>query len=522
VTAFGFSFGWLPLVFKDNGLSKWYMERVPFYKTWDIQMASIMTLIAAVWLWLCTITLGFMAYKFNGNAISDLIGCAFEVFQMVPGMYYQPAFEAVFKFIVFWTGINGLKIIASEGWVVKNRIVVNGASFAGLSREYIPSVEDPRFYVMALFWIVMWAWGMEVVSSFGQFCVSYEVFKYYGVKKEKNKKPVDSLKPTPLLQAFKYGCIYHFGSILKGAWKILPTRPIRVGYWLGAVLFQDAGQEGCLASCVQKFLACLCGLCVKMDQVLEKELAKDSCDNKDGFHDVVVRSNDWTPSVAKGHQLLEHSHQVVANLYKGLTQQTCATMGVVSIATICSTVVYTMVNNIPLYWKPTSALYVADPVVVCGLTWILTAYIAFGFMTLWDHTADGLLYCYAWSRQWDRSTVDKYIPESLRYIVGFDDTEQDRFPYYGKADNKMYLRTWLPMVGVQGGGKKKAVEEKPAQTRMGTNAHGTAGPAGPAPHGPGGPSSQPEGSWMSGFGTGFGQWGRQTEAVSGEMKPLMY
>merc|ERR1719263_395445 len=111
---------------------------------------------------------------------------------------------------------------------------------------------------------------------------------------------------------------------------------------------------------------------------------------------------------------------------------------------------------------------------------------------IWDHTDDGLLYCYAWSRMWDRKTVDKYIPESLRFIVGFDDIENDRFPYYGKAKNNMYLRYWLPMAGVDGGNKKKAISDDEPKQKGGPGQTQK-------------PNAQ-DGSWMSGFGTGFGAW----------------
>merc|ERR1719478_1377318 len=84
-------------------------------------------------------------------------------------------------------------------------------------------------------------------------------------------------------------------------------------------------------------------------------------------------------------------------------------------------------------------------------------------MTIWDHTGDALLYCYCWHRIFNRATVNDFIPDALRFIVGYDDTEDDRYPYYGKARNNMYLRYWLPMVGATAP-KRKAEDTSPKKT----------------------------------------------------------
>jgi hypothetical protein len=523
----GFLFAAYPLIQTKagteprDGLSNFITKAIPLYKHWDLDEASYLSFIAAAFCFWAFNFLILMAHRFEPEKIGDLASCAFEVYKTVPLMTYQPAVEAIFKFIVFWVGISGLKIIASEGWVEKNRIVVNGATFAGLSRHFETPLGDIRFYLMAVFWCCLWAHAMEICNAFGQFLVSYEVFKYYGVKKDKNKKPAP--KPTPFFDGFKYGFIYHFGSILKGASMIPKTRPARICNWICKMLFDpDGDTKPCGIDCVLQnvatcgmaffFKSCCCGCCTKCE--CAGNVFGDEIPNKDGFHDVVIRSNDFEAGVKKGHGILEHTHPIVKTLYQDIGHTTVTILGVSAIATISAEVVYLFVTCLAIYWDPASSFYIADPVMVTFLAWVLSAYQAFGFMTLWDQGADALLYCYAWSRMWDRKTVDKYIPESLRFIVGFDDTENDRYPYYGRAKNNMYLRYWLPMVGMEGGPKKeKAPTEKKNKTVMGT--------AGGMPaHAPPGPS-EPQGSWMSGYGTGFGNWGRQEQAISAETKPLM-
>jgi hypothetical protein len=242
-------------------------------------------------------------------------------------------------------------------------------------------------------------------------------------------------------------------------------------------------------------------------------LKEDSCPNKDAFNDVAIRSNEYWPATEKAHALLEHSHPVVKAMYLDSTQATVNIIGCMAIPSFVTTIVYTILVNLNIYKDATSETYIADPVMVTGLCWIMSAYIAFGFMTLWDHTADALLYCYAWSRMWKRDTVDKYIPESLRFVVGFDDKENDRYPYYGRAKNNMYLRYWLP--GSITGDQKKKEEEPPKMT--GTMMGSKFGAYGQT-MGAGGPSmSDQQGSFLS----GIDRWNRQEQALTHETVPLM-
>jgi hypothetical protein len=509
--ALGFSFWWMPLLWpgEEAGISKWYTGIVPIYKQWDITYASVITACFSVVFWVAFLFFLMLMMKFDGHVISDLIHAVFDVFRSDTGMFVQPALEALAKFFVFSLGIQGLKVVAAEGWIQKNNIEVNGARFAGLSREYTPSVEDGRFYLLLIAWIIVWFWSMEICNAFGQFVTSYEVFQYYSIKLNNKKKGKQN--PWSLWNGIKYGLIYHFGSIAKGAITIWTGRPARLCYWAAETLLgKDTSEKpSCCEKCLESVVSILCcfGLAQCGKEGCKEKVTDPESVNKDGFHDVVIRSNEWDPAVQKGHELLEHSHPIVKNIYQKLDQMTINVVGIISIASLNTLMVYLFVSLLDAYKEAESNLYVADPMMVCFLAWILSAYIAFSFMTLWDHTCDSLLYCYAWSRKWKRETVNEYIPESLRLIVGFDDTENDRYPYYGRAKNNMYLRSWMPMIGVDDKHKKPADATRTKANLPPPRSH----------------MSDPQGSYMSGFGTGFGAWGRQTQAVSGhlEAEPLM-
>merc|ERR1711862_805698 len=93
----------------------------------------------------------------------------------------------------------------------------------------------------------------------------------------------------------------------------------------------------------------------------------------------------------------------------------------------------------------TSSYYVSDPIMVGTFCYLLCALIAYNFCMIFDHTADTLLYCYAWHKRHDKKNIDKFIPEKLRYIVGWDDMNTDKYPYYGQAPVNMYLSTFFDL-----------------------------------------------------------------------------
>jgi hypothetical protein len=524
----------IPLIDPTAGFLDGYKEWNPLFVHWEVRTAAGLSLLAAFFLWIITFCIMGMAYNFKSIGVTDLIHSAFETFNAVKNMYYVPILEGVLKFLVFWVGLIGFQVICSEGWIEKNRIHVNGAKFAGLSREFHPPSKDIRFYFMAFAWIILFVWCMEFLTGMGQFITSYCTFKYYGTQKDSNgKKP--KLHENTVAQGLKYALIYHPGSILRGAIMIPPFRPIRILNWCTA---EFTGEDGTnaptsfLGSVIQR-ICCLCGvtaICSQIQQGTKAVVEDETCPIKDAYDDVVIRANDFDNANEKAHNLLEHNHKIVQFLYRDHSQTTINLIGVTSISGLTSLVVYLLVTKLDIYSDPVSNLYIADPFLITFLTMILTAYIAFGFMTLWDHTADTLLYCYAWSRRWDHKTVEKYIPQSLRFIVGFDDVEHDRYPYYGKAKTAMYLRTWLPIVGMEDPKKKKKGSEKKAPAA--TSVMDTQFPIQGAGMGrrmqtDGRMPSQADGSWMSGFGTGFGQWGRQQEAIQAtlgdqpESQPLM-
>lgn len=450
------------LIDRDSDFAVWYREANPVYRTLSWTWGTAVCILIGVYCACLACGFFMMHSRFvtAQNTLADLLNSARDCILHVPCMWMQAWIEAFLKYVVFWYGLEGIRFICSCGWLDMNRIHINGVRFAGLSRTFHYWDNSGLwttwiwFYVTLAFWIVGCVWLMETCTAFGQFVTSYEVAAWYYTPKT-NK--VKERLPFQLGKAAYSGFVYHFGSIVKGALVIPYTRLYRLPYWMLDMIFPQAGSGGC-CGCLEKLL--MMGLCPCFNRdFLAKEMKpqfpEKAIPSKDAYHDVVLRSNDFTQANVKACQLLQHSHKVVQMLYRDLYSTTASIMGVVSISSACGFMVFMFVSELNRYKEEGSVYYVPDPILVASLAWILAAYVSFGFMTVWEHAADGLLFCYCWNRIHNRKSVDKFIPETLRSIVGWDDTENDRYPYYGKANNNMYLRHWLPAAKPAGPKKEK-------------------------------------------------------------------
>jgi len=453
----GFTFAFLPLADPTWGISEWYIKQNPFFQRYAPVYAAIGSYIAAVVCWLLTFCFYNMTSNFDtlSNTVStvDLLSVAHDCQGKIPFMRWIPVFEGIAKFTLFFCGLQGFRILASEGWIEKNRIHVNGAEFAGLSRSFKPSTQDVRFWIQAVIWLYGFRWAMEIVSCFAYLIIMWCVFQWWRVKKEKGKK--GSAPSGTIFEGVKNALLYHMGSLVIGALLIPMWRPWHFLYWVTSELSPDKPSGGVIGK-VFECICCCCKSCIGSVKVRAKEEIQDeAAATKDGFNDVAIRSNDYIAGVEKGHALLEHSHKIVQYLYRDLWNMTLHVIAVSTCSSFSAAAVYIVVCNLDIYKKPVSEYYIADPFLVTFLAFLLSSYIVSGFMNLWDHTSDCLLYCYCWHRRWSRATVDKYIPDSLRYIVGYDDAETDRYPYYGRAKNNMYLRFWMPMFGMESSAGKE-------------------------------------------------------------------
>jgi len=160
---------------------------------------------------------------------------------------------------------------------------------------------------------------------------------------------------------------------------------------------------------------------------------------KDVYNDVIIRATDFFPANVRTRQIFG-SVPACANI-KGSGQM--ITVIGVSFIPLIGIAAFAGFMQLDTVQDESSSWYVSDPIMVGYFTMLLCMLVAYSFVMVFDHTADTLLYCYAWHKRNDKGSIDKFIPDKLRYIVGWSDLNNDKYPYYGKAPNNMYLSTFV-------------------------------------------------------------------------------
>lgn len=477
------------LIDGNSGFAKWYHERNPVYRQLEKKGGSILLIFLSIIFGLisCSLFTMWSTFVHAQNRLADLLNAARQCIRSVPCMYAPPWIEAFFKYYFFYLMLEGIRFIFSCGWMDKSRIHINGVRFAGLSRVFHYWSNGGLwttwiwFYITLAVWICGMFWIIEICTAMGQFLVSYQVVQWYYIPKDPKFYEKKERPPCCWHKGVSDAFFYHFGSLCRGAAKIPWTRINRWGYWFLNELMPDSQTKGCCYY-VKTFITC--GGCFGLKDAFEKKVKEADPEKamacKDAYTDIVIRSNDFEPANVKACELLQHSHKVVQLLYRDTYSTTASVMGVISISAACAFFVWIFVSELDRYKEEGSMYYVPDPNFVAFLAAILAGHVSYGFMVVWEQTETALMFCYTWNRINNRKSVDRFIPESLRAIVGWDDTENDRYPYYGKAKNNMYLRYWIPATGPKKAQDK--MKEKKLATDMPSPEHRMGGPGmGPTP-----------------------------------------
>jgi hypothetical protein len=180
----------------------------------------------------------------------------------------------------------------------------------------------------------------------------------------------------------------------------------------------------------------------------------DHC-NKDVYNDVIIRATDFFPAVVRSKIIFGSipRFQKVPNdprepLKGKVSKITQVGVFFVPLFAMLAYFGFTHVEGVN---DESSDLFIPDPIAVGWFTFILGMLVAYNFFLILDHTADTLLYSYAWHKRHKKGTINQYIPESLRYVVGWEDTIVDKYPYYGRAKPSMYLSYYLELKKMAGG-----------------------------------------------------------------------
>lgn len=441
----------------------------------------------------------------------DLLDNANDVVWSLPTLLLQPLLLTALQVALIFGLTLGFLEICSTGFVEDYRIVIDGARFKGYSGAF--HYEYWTVFWESVLYLFGCAWLIEITISISQYLVTFAVISWYFMPKlspdnEASKQSPPKFGWNGLIAQSASSIFYHFGSICFGAVLILVARVWRysVGLCFGwkddavsnwepehlacrgfaccyrCILGQREksdrpGSKGLLRTCCQiahgdRNAGCLGRLCGCPFQVFcaddpfctwatsrkEDEFFccrfawsdLDAC-TKDAYSDVIVRATDLLPAVRRAKLIFGTGGDVVKD-NKG-TGGFIGTLAVIFLPML-SMLAFIGFMTLPSVNDESSSMYVADPVCIGWFTLLLCMLVTYNFTMLFDCTADMLLYCYFFSKRHDKKAIGKYMPAKLRTVVGFDDYNNDKYPYYGRAEPTMYLSTFYDL--------KKAPSAKPS------------------------------------------------------------
>mmetsp|Transcript_99084 Transcript_99084/g.171768 ORF Transcript_99084/g.171768 Transcript_99084/m.171768 type:complete len:886 (+) Transcript_99084:90-2747(+) len=103
--------------------------------------------------------------------------------------------------------------------------------------------------------------------------------------------------------------------------------------------------------------------------------------------------------------------------------------GTLAITLCCSVISLMLLNSIDMFNAADSEFFVEDKMTATILAGLSAGCVGFSCMSTFNHSADCILYCVGWNRnqlhfmkakgikEWKDMVLDKFIPESLRYLV---------------------------------------------------------------------------------------------------------
>merc|ERR1712137_539581 len=411
------------------------------------------------------IFLGISKLHNHHEQASEMVVAAREMIYKMPMILIQPLLEAVVKYLVAIHLVYGFMWLVSAGHLDTHRIVINGSYFVGYSKSYVYENAD---LVVLFMYILGCVWVMEVISAFFQFVLSSEVVAYYYTPKEDDTKNIQS---GYLLKASKNAVLCHFGTICIGAVVSPPTRMQRMVYTLHDEhqdprdmenendddrhrLFRSGVGRLC-GSCCLKIGKCgrsvlrrvaffLFFPCIYLFRRLPLfDTVNLETYTKDAYTDTAIRATDYLQA-AEHVRITTMSHKVVlSHLGACNSLAWCLIFG---IASLSSGMTLLMMLQFAAFADPASKSYIPDPIVIATLDFVLCCYISYGFLNILEHAADSLLVCYAFNRRYDRRSVERYIPDAITCVVGWED-KSEQYAFDADVNQLMYLRTWLSKKG---------------------------------------------------------------------------
>jgi hypothetical protein len=396
----------------------WYNEKV------NLKTAKMGSLITGGVFALLTFLVMLMACCL-GESIElacKILKVAGSALQQIPCAIFMPVIDCAIKLAIFFSMLSGMMLLASCGDVKAHHIATPGGEVQGLKRSFHWG-NDVKAYL--LYYIFMSFWNLEIFSALSQFVLSFAVVQWYYTAIPKG------LQCFGLVWGWIYGLTVHLGTLAMGAFIIAVLRFIQFLISLAQQANKANGDNAVIAIilCVAQCLVKCCEECIK-------EL------NKNVYIDVAVTGNNFCGAWSDVRAFIGEYGAAVMILHGACFVMTLG--GVVVVTCGTSYLSYTLCLNVKRWSDAASPNHVASPKLVAIVVAIMSAIISYSFMVVYDHTADTLLYVYAWNQKHANNTVGNYCPEELKSLVEYEEMKKPPEP---KKEAKKEYSLWDSLFG---------------------------------------------------------------------------
>lgn len=235
------------------------------------------------------------------------------------------------------------------------------------------------------------------------------------------------------LQGLNVGLFYHAGSLALGAIIVTATRPLRcISHSIKALLGKADEQSHFDTEDRSPSGILLKGLSL-LSTLLDAVFGGYS---KNAYAEMVLSSSSFFQAAHDSLDFLAEAGGVVAFLHGSTALYEM--IGVGCTALVCGGLTFLLLTGIPIFQEQSSGWFVSDPWTMTVLASGISCIISFGFMSLFNVTADTLLYVFAWSRKHHSKDIEKYCPHALKQLVGEElDDEPEHLQLQARSKSKM-------------------------------------------------------------------------------------
>jgi hypothetical protein len=342
----------------------------------------------------------------------------------------MPAIELVIKVVIFGVLLYLFAYVITSGKMdTKSYANLGGYEVKGLRKHFEYSDEEKGYIAYFIFGIF---WYLEFLNALGNFVVSYAVVGWYYTPNDENGNKT-SHNWCGICWGYVWGLTVHSGSLAAGSFLIAVFRFIRL---IISALQAEARKEGnavmkCIADCLQCIVTC-------MQKIVEFI-------NKNAYIDICINSNNFCQAGKDALTFIATNAPAISILNGACTVFSMSGSALISCGT--ATLTYLACTSVSRWTDEDSPHHVASPRFVAIIAFIGALVVALSFMTIFDQTADTLLFTYAWNKSKSHNSVSKFAPKGLQELVGYEMMKKPEEKPAKKEEPKGF---WQTMFGGSG------------------------------------------------------------------------